>query len=90
MTLLELVTLSAASWYIAFAVTSTSGPFHVFEWVREHLPLGGLTTCIICLMIWVALILRLIGSNVVTDALAIAGLALWIHAYSNWVHVKGG
>lgn len=53
-------------------------------------PSNGLLDCIICLSIWVALILRLIGSNVVTDAFAIAGVALWIHAYSNWVHVKGG
>lgn len=89
MQLPELLTLSAASWYIAFAVTSTSGPFHAFEWIREHLKLGGLTTCIICLSIWIALILRLIGSNVVTDAFAIAGVALWIHAYSSWVHIGG-
>ena len=120
MTLLELLILAAASWYIAFAVTSTSGPFHVFEWVREfkggrwhgrgvsgkvftfdhetkqerlayEVPAAkdGLLDCIICLSIWVALILRLIGSNVVTDAFAIAGVALWIHAYSSWIHIGG-
>lgn len=112
MTLLELLTLAAASWYIAFAVTSTFGPFHIFHLLREFkggrwhgrtmgydIRVGdgkvltpmhdGLLDCIVCLSIWVALILRLIGSNVVTDAFAIAGVSLWIHAYSSWVHIGG-
>ena len=119
MTLLELLTLAASSWYVAFVVTSTAGPFHVFEWMRNFkggrwhgrtifpkeitvvglnkpdvkvkgdIQKDGLLDCIVCLCIWVALILRLIGSNVVTDALAIAGVALWIHAYSSWVHIGG-
>lgn len=84
MSALELVTLAAASWYVAYVVTSTYGPFGIFGLIRAYLPLGGLTTCIICLSIWVALILRLIGANVITDALAIAGLALWVHRYSGW------
>jgi hypothetical protein len=39
---------------------------------------------IICLMVWAALILSLIGRNVVTDALAIAGVALWLHGFTGW------
>lgn len=35
MSALELVTLAAASWYVAYVVTSTSGPFGVFTRVRE-------------------------------------------------------
>lgn len=84
MTPIELLTYAAASWYVAYAVVNTSGPFKVFEWLRAHLSLGGLTTCIICLAVWVALILRLIGANPVTDVLAVAGVALWIHSYSGW------
>jgi hypothetical protein len=30
------------------------------------------------------LILSLIGRNVVTDALAIAGVALWLHGFTGW------
>jgi len=86
MTLLELLTYASAAWYISYAVVNTTGPFGVFEWLRERLPLGGLTTCIICLSVWVALVLRLIGANVVTDALAIAGVALFLHSYTGWRH----
>jgi hypothetical protein len=45
---------------------------------------NGLLDCIICLMVWAALILSLIGRNVVTDALAIAGVALWLHGFTGW------
>jgi hypothetical protein len=88
MTPFDLLKLSAATWAICYMVTKTSGPFNVFEWIREHLPLGGLTACIICLSIWVSLALLLIGANIVTDAFAVAGVALWAHAYSSWVHIS--
>lgn len=84
MTLFDVLYYSAAAWYIAYVVTSSAGPFNVFVWIREHLPLGGLTSCIICLMIWTALALRLIGHNIVTDALAVAGVALWLHSFTGW------
>ena len=84
MTPIELLTYAASAWYVSYAVVNTDGPFGIFKWLRAHLPLGGLTTCIICLSVWVALALRLIGANVVTDALAIAGVALWIHGFTSW------
>jgi cell division protein FtsW (lipid II flippase) len=49
---------------------------------------NGLLDCIVCLSIWVAMALLLIGANIVTDAFAVAGVALWIHAYSSWVHIS--
>lgn len=84
MTPFELVIYAAACWYIAYAVTQTHGPFGVFEWLRKHIPLGGLTACIICLAFWVALVLRFIGPNPITDGLAVAGVALWAHSYFGW------
>lgn len=112
MTLLDLLIYAAASWYIAFAITSTFGPFHIFERLKEWRggrwhgrtnngtyadknppPSGwnhdGLLDCIICLSIWVSLALVLIGMNIVIQAFAVAGVALWLHAYSSWVHVGG-
>lgn len=84
MNLLDWLYFAAAAWYISYSLTHTHGPFGIFEWIREQLPLGGLTNCIICLMVWAALILSLIGRNVVTDALAIAGVALWLHGFTGW------
>jgi len=106
---------AAAAWFIAYAVTKTSGPFQVFIWIREfadgrwhgrtmkwvtkepgdghalltadYIPNhDGLLDCIICLMPYVALVMRLVGANVVMDALAIAGVALWLHGFTGWRH----
>jgi hypothetical protein len=86
MTPFDLLRIALATWYVAYVVTSTSGPFKVFAFIRAHLPLGGLTTCIICLSIWAAAALYLLNpfAPVVIDALAIAGAALMLHAYSGW------
>lgn len=84
MTPFELLTLSAACWYVAYIVTSLDGPFDVFKLFRSYFPLGGLTSCIICFSVWVAIVLRVIGANIIIDALAIAGIALWIHRYTGW------
>lgn len=86
MNLLQLVTACAATWYIAYAVTKTHGPFGVFVWLRDHMPLGGLTTCIVCLTLWVALIISwiMIGYVDIIQCAAIAGGALWLHGYTGW------
>ncbi len=34
--MLNLVLIGLATWYVAYAVTSTHGPGGVFEWVREN------------------------------------------------------
>lgn len=80
----ELLKLAAATWAICYMISNTHGAFGMFEWLRKHMPLGGLTSCIICLSPYVALALLLIGSNVVTDAFAVAGVALLAHSYSGW------
>ena len=84
MTFIELITLSAATWYIAYAVTSTHGPFGMFESIREYLPLGGLTACIICLSLWIAMALVLVTHHSILEGFAVAGMALWIHGYTGW------
>lgn len=122
MSLLELITLAASAWYLAYILTQLAGPFGLFEKVREwkggrwhgriksdeyviqnaigtdnestkimggDIIHNGLFDCIFCTAFWAAIILRLIGTNVVTDALAIAGVALWFHGFTNWWHIGG-
>jgi hypothetical protein len=36
MTIETMVILIGATWYVAYAVTSTHGPGGVFDWIREH------------------------------------------------------
>ncbi len=114
MPIVEWLYYAAAAWYLAYAITSTHGPFSIFVRVREwrggqwhgrtkevvnigipetksYVPMDtfkkdGLLDCIICLMPWLALLLHGIGANIVTDALAIAGVALWLHGYTGWRH----
>lgn len=63
------------------------------RWIENPMPKSptyeqvghdGLLDCIICLSIWVAMALVLIGANVVTDAFAVAGCALWAHSWMGW------
>lgn len=117
MTLEQWIIAVAATWYMAYAVTKTHGPFGIFERLREfkggrwhgrtyHLassqedgrPIeytpvkmsNGLLDCIICLMPWLALVVIYLqtGRVLLLEALAVAGVALWIHGYTNWVHIK--
>ena len=37
MTIETLVILAAATWYAAYAPTSTHGPGGVFDWIRDHM-----------------------------------------------------
>ena len=84
MTPFQFVMLCAATWYIAFVVTSSSGPFNVFVWVRAHLPLGGLTACIICLSVWVGLVgCLIIGANPLY-CFAVAGGSILLHGFTGW------
>jgi hypothetical protein len=84
MNILRFVEIALASWYVAFIITNTTGPFNIFKHIRTYLTLGGLTNCIICLIPWIALGLWLLPDGVVTWALASAGLGLAVHSSSGW------
>lgn len=84
MTPFRLAEIALATWAIAYMISNTSGPFHVFEWLRHYLPLGGLTSCIICLSPWIALLLWLVPDGIIVWAFAAAGLALLAHSFSGW------
>lgn len=58
---LDLLLLALGTWYVAYSVTKTHGPYHVFEKLRAALPLGGLTACIVCCAFWAALGLYLLS-----------------------------
>ena len=82
--MIDLLIIGLATWYIAYAVTSTHGPFNVFERIRKVTTLGGLLTCPVCLAFWAALLLLLLPMGVVTQALGLAGGAMILHSWSGW------
>ena len=86
MTIETMVILVGATWYAAYAPTSTHGPFKVFEWLRHTIPHGGLLSCPVCLAFWVALILVTvtIGHIDIVLTWAVAGLAMLAHGITGW------
>lgn len=56
MSLSDLLILALATCYLSYALTRTHGIFGMFTWIRLHLPLGGLTACVVCAAFWSALV----------------------------------
>lgn len=82
---LDLLILSLATFYCAYAISSTDGPLHVFEWLRAHVGLGGLTKCLVCLSPWLAALfyaLMLTPMVAIVDILAIAGASVLLWRYT--------
>jgi hypothetical protein len=87
---LDLLLIALATFYLAHAVSSTYGPWHVFEWLRDHLPLGGLTQCLVCLSPWSAGLfygLLLTPAAPLVWILAAAGLSVLAWRYTGGDHV---
>ena len=80
----DLVIIALATWYVAYAVTSTHGPGGVFDWLRSHVKHGGLLGCPVCLALWAALVLLIVPMGIVTQALAVAGAAMLLHGIAGW------
>lgn len=81
---LDLLLIAASALYLAFALTKTKGPFHLFETIREKAPLGGLTQCMVCAMPWMAglsYLLLISPFTVLVYVFAAAGLATFAAYY---------
>lgn len=90
MTPTDLFVLALATAYSAHVISSTEGPFAVFAWVRSHLPLGGLTTCVYCLAPWCAgalWALMLTPLSPLVWVLAVAGAALMLTSWTGMKHL---
>ena len=72
---LSLAIIALATGYWAFALTKTHGPFGVFAWLREHAPLGGLTTCPVCLAFWLALLFWLLMPTPAAPLVTVSAMA---------------
>lgn len=72
---LSLLALALATGYWSYAISQTRGAFGIFEWTRQHLPLGGLTTCPICLSFWLALVLWLLIQTPLAPLVTISAAA---------------
>lgn len=91
----EFVLLAIATWQIAHIITKDSGPYNLVGAFRTRFPLGGLTTCLRCCAVWVAIALYavylLVTRQPVTGMAvvfvpAISGAALMLASYSGAAH----
>lgn len=86
MTPLYLLGACLVCWRVAYALTKESCPFKVCAWIRQHFPLGGLTTCFQCASFWTAgaalLPLQLDPVAFVFWTFAISGGAIMLGAYT--------
>lgn len=56
----DLLVIALATLYLSYALTKTHGPFELFATIRTKLPLGGLTTCMVCAAFWIAALFYLL------------------------------
>jgi hypothetical protein len=91
MTLVNLLTLALFSWYVAYVLVKTSGPFNMFGRLRAATTLGGLLECVYCLVVWVAavgyLLLYVTPFAPVVYIGAVAGAAMLAHRYTGGDHL---
>ncbi len=82
---LDLLVLALATLYLSYALTKTHGPFGMFETIRLKLPLGGLTTCLVCAAPWISggmYLLLLTPLKPLVYILSAAGLAVFAAYYA--------
>jgi hypothetical protein len=83
--LLDLLILALAAFYAAYAVTATEGPFHCFATLRRIAPLGGLTNCFVCAVLWCGVVFYALAALRVPEigyVFAGAGAALLAYRYT--------
>lgn len=97
MTMIELIIIALAAWYVAHNITLESGPFNVFgrarDWsqrnVKDGAPKGSLAeaiTCIYCMAFWAgALIYALWVLTPVQPAVYILAAAGGVLVVDRWV-----
>lgn len=89
MNALDLLLLTLATFYAAHAVANTHGPFGAFDDLRARLPLGGLTSCMVCLSPWAGALFYLAlvaGAAWVVWIFAAAGASVFAYRYTGGEH----
>jgi hypothetical protein len=81
----SIIILGLATWYLAHTITTEKCPFGFCQWLRTKLPLGGLTSCIYCAVIWVAILMLVMWYSPIYPlvyAFALAGFAIGFRTYT--------
>ena len=87
-TWLDLLLLALATWRLSHMISREKGPYLIFQSLRTKAPLGGLTSCIYCLSVWVgfALLILHLFTPIVTWIFAVPGAALMLKSFTGAGH----
>jgi hypothetical protein len=82
----DLIVAAIATWYLSYVITAQTGPFLIFEKLRQS-KAGGLFSCIYCTSPYVAggiyAAMRCTSWGItLAQILAIAGAALMLRSYT--------
>lgn len=86
----DFMILSLATFYAAYVLVQTKGPFGYFQWLRENVMHGGLLTCIYCATVWIGgifYLLWLAHLEPICYVFAGAGAAMLLYRYTGGAHV---
>lgn len=88
LTWFDFLLIALATARLSMMIANEHGPWHVFEWLRAKMPLGGLTACVKCISVWVALFFVLVYllTPIVIWIFAISGAALMLRSYTGVGH----
>ena len=81
---LDALALALGTFYAAYVVARTSGPFSVFKWLRGRRIIGPLASCFYCVAFWAAIgayVLLLVFPPALY-VLAAAGAAAFLYRYT--------
>ena len=87
---LDYVLIALATFYLAYVFTITEGPWKSFAKLRFWMPMGGLTKCIYCAAIWIALICYWLYTTPLQPIVAccgVAGAGMAVYRYTGGSHV---
>lgn len=90
MSLPDLLTLALATFYAAYVLVNTKGPFGYFAWLRDNVMHGGLLSCIYCAALWIGIAFYLMLAGplaIVPQLLAAVGAGMLLYRYTGGSHV---
>lgn len=88
MNLYDFLLIASASLYATEVLTRRSGPYNMFGWIREKVPMGGLTTCSWCAVIWISGVMTLLYFFLpqAVWVFSVAGAAMMLRSYTGVNH----
>ena len=81
MTIIDLIMITSATWYITFCLVHLPGPLDIFKYLRGWF---HIMTCIYCLSLWIGLVFYAFVYVGYTDIVYVFGIVGAGHLFASW------